>query len=786
MKIGFVYKGKLIKKIKFSSNKPQEVIIGRSASADVSMADVSTLSSRHAQLFFDGSAQLHIMDLNSSNGTFINGARIDGFKTLPVRTVDKIEIGGVQLVLNPDAYEQRSGSDRLSSLELDMGQNYTDIIEKLSKKEEIILGRDSSCDVVLNYGFISRQHASIRKKGPDSFVITDLGSLNGTYINGKRINKADFTSKDDFFLGRLKLSLRGHIRDLSNEVAIRVERIVKRFSNNKVGLHETTFEIPAKSLLAIMGPSGCGKSTLLKALNGDSPVTSGKVYICGLELNENFDLIKNLIGYVPQDDIVHRELTVEQSLRYAAKLRLSNVSDADIDAKIDSVLASLNIEIIKGHRVSKISGGQRKRVSIAVELLNDPTILFLDEPTSPLDPETIENFLESMQKLAQNGTTVVMVTHKPEDLEYMQSVIFMAEGGHLVYFDKASRDAYLQYFNVEKTPRIYSNLVNKQAEKWITKYKQTNPSKPNTDSRPQPPKSRQKTNYFSQYFWLTRRYFSIKLNDQMNSAIMVGQAPLIATLVLVIFSEVYLAVPFLLTISALWFGATNAAREIVAELPIYKRERMFNQGIFPYILSKFTVLSTFAAVQCFIFTLFMYFGYHSCGGGEKDVCVTWQSPEKTFLWMLFISGVGTLMGLLLSAVVSTTEKVMSLVPIVLIPQLMLAGVIAKIGNKAVEFLSYLTISRWGTEGFAKIQGTVIYASMGVGADGKPTGEEVLIKKNASEILNKSFLQAYQDKIYFGELTGTLRLDFLALTTIGVIFFICLYLALKVKDPIKIS
>jgi ABC-type multidrug transport system ATPase subunit/ABC-type multidrug transport system permease subunit len=668
-------------------------------------------------------------------------------------------------------------------MEYDIGKNYANLLDKLAMKDEIILGRDAGCDVVLNYGFISREHASIRKKGENNYVITDLGSLNGTYVNGKRIKKAEFTGEDDIYLGKLRLSLRGHMRDLSNEVAIRAERIVKRFSNDKIGLHETTFEVPAKSLMAIMGPSGCGKSTLLKALNGDSPVTSGKVYICGLELNQNFDLIKNLIGYVPQDDIVHRELTVEESLRYAAKLRLNHVSDAQIEEKIDSVLKILNIQSIKSQLVSKISGGQRKRVSIAVELLNDPTILFLDEPTSPLDPETIENFLRSMQDLAKNGTTVIMVTHKPEDLEYMQSVIFMAEGGHLVYYDKANRDAYLNYFGVTKTPEIYSNLVDKGAPVWITKYKNLNPSKPNTDSRPQAPKSSPDVNYFAQYYWLTRRYFNIKLNDKVNSRIMVAQAPIIAFLILLIFSKLTISVPFLLTISALWFGVNNAVREIVAELPIYKRERMFNQGIIPYVLSKITVLATFAAVQCLIFVVMMYLWFSSCKSGATD-CVTWNNPAMTFIWMLFISVVGTLMGLLLSSIVATTEKVMSLVPIVLIPQLMLAGVISKIEIVIVEYLSYFTISRWGTEGFAKIQKTVVIDPPSISPDGKPV--LVTTTGEAGTVLLNSFHKSYKNEDLFGKLTGTLQLDFYALVFIGALFFVGLYLALKSKDPIKIS
>jgi ABC-type multidrug transport system permease subunit len=374
-----------------------------------------------------------------------------------------------------------------------------------------------------------------------------------------------------------------------------------------------------------------------------------------------------------------------------------------------------------------------------------------------------------------------MVTHKPEDLEYMESVIFMAEGGQMAYYGDASRDSYLKYFNVKNAPKIYSNLVDKNAEYWVRKYKQLNPKNPNTNSRPQPIKSSQPTNYFSQYYWLTNRYFNIKLNDKVNSAVMVGQAPIIAILISIIFSSIGLPVPFLLTISALWFGVNNAAREIVAELPIYKRERMFNQGILPYILSKLTVLTTFAAIQCFIFTLFMYLRYNSCSNDNS--CVTWNNPQQTFLWMLFISIVSTLMGLMLSAIVASTEKVMTLVPIVLIPQLMLAGIITKIDSKIVEMISYLTISRWGTEGFSNIQKFVIVESQ------KPDTtvnklKPVSSKENAIDYLKNLYHSSYEKT--FGSLTGKLQLDFYALACIGVILFITLYIALRKKDPLKIN
>ena len=181
---------------------------------------------------------------------------------------------------------------------------------------------------------------------------------------------------------------------------------------------------------------------------------------------------------------------------------------------------------------------------------------------------------------------------------------------------------------------------------------------------------------------------------------MILQAPIIAALICLVFEEISLSVPFLMTISAIWFGANNAAREIVSESPIYKRERMFNLKLVPYIFSKLTVLALFAIIQSLLFVSVIY-GFYSSN------IQTWTDPLGSILWMMTITSSASLMGLMLSAVFDNTEKVMSFVPITLIPQIMLAGIVAKISLPLVEFVSYFTLSRWGTEGMVNIQQKVM-------------------------------------------------------------------------------
>jgi ABC-type multidrug transport system ATPase subunit/pSer/pThr/pTyr-binding forkhead associated (FHA) protein len=792
LRLGFVGDGKLLAKFAFVKGQAGEAVVGRAKDAQITVNN-AVISSQHAQLLYDVNGELHVIDLKSTNGTFLNDRKLEPGVPYQIRANDILSLAGekgVKLVFNPDDYGPIVQPKKpISSSSDENNFSSTNILEKFSSKGLILVGKNAECDVILNHPTTSRRHASIERRGPNDFIITDLNSTNGTYVNGRRVNGSmKIGQNDTIIIGRFQLSLSGKVRDLSREVAIRTERIVKQFDNGKIGLHECSFEIPAKTLLAVMGPSGCGKSTLLKALNGDSPPSSGRVYISGLELNEHYDYIKTQIGYVPQDDIVHRELTVEQSLFYAAKLRLEHSDSKFIQQKIDQVINDLKIQKIRNSLVGKISGGQRKRVSIAVEILTDPLVLFLDEPTSPLDPQTIEEFLGILKDLSKKGTTVIMVTHKPEDLNYMDSVIFMAEGGHMVF--QGETDAYLKHFNVSDTIKVYSQLVDSDATKWINRHKQNHPplgamqpAKEKKDSR--------NANFFHQLFWLTIRYFNVKLNDRLNTLILIGQAPIIAGLICLIFDKVTPAVPFLLAVSAVWFGTNNAAREIVGEAAIYKRERMFNQGILSYMLSKIAVLGTFAAIQSFLFTAIIAARYNH---SEPN----WVDFSGAFLWMLSISIAASLMGLLLSAIVSTTEKVMTLVPIALIPQIMLAGALAPITSAAVEILSYFTLARWGNEGFCHVQEKVMITvpepiiiqltdpnmpDQGTQANAPiETSGKMDTIVNSIDQLKENFHSSYEENF---EWAYSAELDWIAIGTLSLVFLIGIYIALKLKDSMKI-
>ena len=545
---------------------------------------------------------------------------------------------------------------------------------------------------------VSRQHAILTSES-GSFFLDDLNTTNGTFVNGQQIvGKVLIKQSDQITIGTQTFALQSGLIDL--KYAIVADNIEKIYPKGNVGLSKMSLKIPTNQFVALMGPSGCGKSTLLKGLNGANPVTSGAITIQGLRLNnDNFNTLKKHIGYVPQDDIVHSELSVEKTLFYAAKLRISeDVSNTEINEKIDQVLLSLNLETatIRKNRISELSGGQRKRISIAVELLNDPSILFLDEPTSPLDPETIDDFLSCIQELVRKGQTVIMVTHKPSDLSYVDKVIFLSKGGYHTYFGE--KDELLSHFNKDSIIEIYSLMKNPQLgqewyQKWIKIHPVVEEKVQQETLEPKPV-----TSIISQYFWLSLRYFNIKLNDGWNLGLLVAQPFIIGCLLIFIFNQLQVSVLFMMSISAVWFGVSNASKEIVSELPIYERERMFNLNIGNYIASKITILTIIAFFQVLIFVSIIDFAYDS-ESHQVSLWAYWSNVG----FMLFLSVSATIFGLLLSAVFSNTEKVMTFVPIALMPQIMLTGIIAPLDNNIKVFLSYFTLGRWGTEGFAQLQ-----------------------------------------------------------------------------------
>jgi ABC-type multidrug transport system ATPase subunit len=368
-------------------------------------------------------------------------------------------------------------------------------------------------------------------------------------------------------------------------------------------LDRATFSVEAGELVGIIGPSGAGKSTLLEAMAGVAPASAGAVRFDGLDLQQHLDAFRSVLGYVPQDDIVHAELPLGRMLRYAARLRLpSSTSAAAIDDAVrdavDAVALTDQIDV----RVGALSGGQRKRASIAVELLTDPGVFFLDEPTSGLDPITGAELVARLRELADHSTTVVFTTHSVEDLVQCDRVVCMASGGRVAFVGTIAEA--LARFDVATVTDLYRALETTSAP--------VPPPLPATPPAPRPPAvdrtkarvGRAVAGAWTQWTVLTRRTFETLVRNRLTLAILLGSPALVVAMFVVLFRagafdfadpspSSMVMIGFWVVFAAFFFGLTYGLLQICTERSILQRERVVGLRLGAYVASKVTVLVPF-------------------------------------------------------------------------------------------------------------------------------------------------------------------------------------------------
>ena len=433
----------------------------------------------------------------------------------------------------------------------------------------------------------------------------------------------------------------------------------------KLLLDDLSLVVKPKELIGLLGPSGAGKTTLMNALNGFVKPTSGKVLYNGVDLYENLDSMKSTIGFVPQEDIMHRQLTVRQCLYYAGRLRLpEDTSDEEINHRVEEMLETLKIDQQRwDNPVATLSGGQRKRVSLGIELLPKPGVLFLDEPTAGLDPRTETLMMMLFRQLANQGSTIVITTHLLGSFGVLDKVVVLVQG-RLAYYGPGTK--FLEYFRAESPPDVYDDLTDNNTIPYALELKQKFQAAPLYQTlvvEPQreipaeqapsrghqgPAQSRNKGFSLHQFNTLLQRTWQLKFNDRAQTLLLFGQAPLVALLV------------------ALMAGGSNQVQTIVDEQTIYRRERQTGLKIPSYILSKLAVLSIVALVQCFSVVVI-------CSFVKQAFDLTLPEACAAILIMFLVAVNGSLIGLLISSLVSTPEKALTLFPLILIPELLLSG-----------------------------------------------------------------------------------------------------------------
>jgi ABC-type multidrug transport system ATPase subunit/ABC-type multidrug transport system permease subunit len=622
-----------------------------------------------------------------------------------------------------------------------------------------IVGRDPTCDLVLNQPMVSCQHARLLRSA-QGIYLEDLGSGNGTFVNGQRIHTTvlirpgDVISFGSFSLilgadGQLSpLRSKGtqsdmHQLDCGTGVILEARDVTVSIRARRL-LQNVSLVIHPGELVGLMGVSGAGKTTLLSTLNGYVAPTEGQVLLNGQDLFRFYRDFAPIIGYVPQDDIIHRDLTVFEALYYSARLRLpQDTSDFEIETHIQAVLKDLELEgtedvLIGSPDKRGISGGQRKRVNLAMELLTDPQVLFLDEPTSGLSSQDAEVVMRLLRALADRGMTILITIHQPslEVFRLLDNLVLLAkdsgrdEPGRLVYYGPAFPDG-IAFFNggndavnTSAAPEeIFRGMAQRSATAWEGTYRTSSYYADYVVQRQQQsseilalpvalesePAPFLGTLRF-QWRTLIRRGFTIKLRDRINSTILLLQAPVIALLIVLVFGkQVKQTVTwetwpqmsgslgttlFIMALAALWFGASNAVREVAGEWAIYRRERMVNLSILAYLDSKFTVLGGLAVVQCL---LLLGIAFPGCGLRSSFLLL--------FLFLLLAAFIGITIGLLLSAAARTSEVAIALLPVVLLAMVILGGAMQPIYrmHRVTQDLSMLNPVRWCFEGIIVLE-----------------------------------------------------------------------------------
>jgi ABC-type multidrug transport system ATPase subunit/pSer/pThr/pTyr-binding forkhead associated (FHA) protein len=663
------------------------IVVGRSEQADVVVPDASA-SRRHLELRQEADSWVAV-DLKSTNGTLLDGALLTPH--IPVRLQN-----GARLQLGDSEFLFTEGS-----IPLDPPTQTVPLISTVT------IGRASDCDIVIPSPNVSGVHCQITQT-PRGWLLEDMGWQSGTFLNGVRVLTPEVLREGDEICVHLhRFVFRNGVLehfDTSKKVRIEVEglqQVVKKDGDSMTLLRSVSFVIPPQEFVAIVGGSGVGKSTLLNAMAGFQRASRGVVRFNGANIYENLDLYRTTIGYVPQEDFIHRELRVVAALRYAAELRLpSDTSQEERDALVEDVLRELDLSHRKSALISTLSGGERKRVNVAMELLSRPGVLFLDEPTAGLDPGLERKFVAMMKELAHEGRTVVMVTHATGNIAECDKLLFLARGGRVAFYGPP-QDA-LTFFGVTDYADAYL-LVNDNrnpAHFWEEKFLKseycslyvTEPLKRTSQRNKEQttPKSTAsvlpRTEAQGQFRTLVRRYVDTLRGDRRNLVLLMAQSPLTALILLSVFPPTLFSnkhvsmrhalensganrsfLLFCMVISALLFGVINATREFTKERAIYRRERMVNLQPGPYFLSKAAVLSLLCVVQSFFLVAIVQFKiYFPLGVGD------------TLMLMLILALTamcGSLLGLTLSALANTSDQAMSLVPFAILPQIVFSGLI---------------------------------------------------------------------------------------------------------------
>lgn len=580
----------------------------------------------------------------------------------------------------------------------------------------VTIGRHSTAAIKVEDSLASRIHAYLLA-APTGTQLYDNGSGNGTFVNGHRVGAVTLRPGDVITVGNTDMVFTGGTtvqpRQAVATGGIEVRRVGLAIDDHQL-LTDVSFDARPGTLTAVIGPSGAGKSTLIRLLGGATRPTSGQVTFDGHDVHAHYASLRSRIGMVPQDDVVHRQLTVDQALNYAAELRLPpDTSKDDRQAVVERVLGELELTQHRGKRVDKLSGGQRKRASVALELLTGPSLLILDEPTSGLDPALDRQVMQMLRRLADAGRTVLVVTHSLTYLNMCDQVLLLAPGGKTVY--AGPPQAVGAAMGTQDWADIFA-WVSANPDAAHAVFLQHNPAARQATAPPAPAGplgAPARTSTGRQVMTLARRQLQLIFADRIYTSFLLLLPFILGLLSLIVPGDTGFGVAtvghspnepnqllIVANIAAVFMGTALTIRDLVGERTIFRREQAVGLSAVAYLFAKIVVYSAFAAIQTAIVVAIVVIGK----GGPTQGALALGSPTLDLYLSLTVAAiVSAIVGLLLSSVARSAEQVLPMLVVVIMLSIVFSGgMIPVTGRVGLDQASWFLPGRWGFAATASV------------------------------------------------------------------------------------
>jgi ABC transport system ATP-binding/permease protein len=650
------------------------VLVGRDDDCDVQVDD-PRVSRQHLRIGYHDGWVVH--DTGSAHGTWVDRERLTRqpvLDRLTIRLADAADGQRVELELDPLPRRH------------------------IGEPGVLTVGRAPDNDVVLNDVRVSRHHARLERQA-GGWLLTDLGSRNGVVVNGEpAAATATVVDGDRLTFGGTDLVVAGDglMPGGTSEVALVAENIGYALANGRTLLSSVDLVVRPGELVAVVGPSGAGKSTLLKVLTGALRPDTGSAHYDGYDLHDEFAAVRDRIGLVPQDDVVHRLLTARQALNYSAMMRLpADTGRGERCGIVDATLRELDLTEHADTRIARLSGGQRKRVSVALELLTSPSLLMLDEPTSGLDPALDRQLMSGLRDIADAGRAVVVVTHNVASLDLCDTILVLAPGGIPVYCGPPGRRA--DHFGSGDWADVFAKVAADPAPEPV----RTDVPRP---SRPKALAPRARIDVRRQTSVLCRRHGRLILADRGYAAFLAALPVLLGVLALAVPGTAGLRngnaveaveaaqILVLVFVGAAFMGGAAGAREVIGERDIVLRERAAGVSPLAYSAAKAVVFAGVSALQAVLLVAVLV---AVKPGPVAGAALAHPTVELTFaVWATAFAS--CLLGLLGSALVRSAEQAMPVLVVTVMAQLVLCGGMVPVtGRVVLSQLSWLFPGRWG-------------------------------------------------------------------------------------------